>query len=52
MYDKRNEEPQVGLAKLRNTPTEPLTLCQNCKCERYGKCNCKKKKGSEKVDNS
>jgi len=32
-----------GLKKLRNNPKEKRTMCENCKCERYGKCGCMKR---------
>ena len=38
------EGPFKGLKALRNHPNDPLTLCENCHCHRYGVCKCMRKK--------
>jgi len=41
---KKREAPK-GLKKLRRvTGKAPTYECNNCKCKRYSKCNCKRKK--------
>ena len=38
-----NMNEQRGIKSMRNNPKEDKTKCENCGCERYGKCGCMKR---------